>query len=114
MGRGDIDADDHTRRDVFYQAPGNRTWSTPTVQHLHPGRVERLVGLHISGPLTILPNEWHKTMLNPLLVFRVSGEVLRKETFFVKEPPEQKRHHSHEHDEPPVRAQRKRRAKKVQ
>jgi hypothetical protein len=63
--------------------------------------------------MTILPNAWHKTMPDPFLVFRVSGQVLRKETFFVQEPPEQKRQQSPEHDEPPVRAKRKRRAKQI-
>src|SRR5262249_8041712 len=72
------------------------------------------VRLHTSGPMTVLPNEWHKTMPDPLLVCRVSGQVLRQETFFVNEPPEQKWQHRPEHDEPPVRAKRKRRAKKVQ
>jgi hypothetical protein len=48
---------------------------------------ERLLHKTRSGPMTVLPNKWHKTIPDPLLVFRVSGQVLRKETFFVKEPP---------------------------
>jgi hypothetical protein len=45
------------------------------------------VQLHTSGPMTVLPNEWHKTVPDLLLVFHVSGQFLRKETFFIKEPP---------------------------
>src|SRR5215475_11654463 len=84
------------------------------IQFDGPGLQPPIVRLHTSGPMTVLPNEWHKTMPDLLLVFRVSRQVLRKETFFVKESPEQKRHHSPECNEPPVRAKRKRRAKKVQ
>ena len=46
-----------------------------------------LVRLHTSGPMTVLPNEGHKTIPNPLLVFPVTGQLLRKEALFVKEPP---------------------------
>src|SRR5262249_26502157 len=61
-----------------------------------------------------LPQEWHKPMPDPLLVFGISGQVLGEEAFLVKEPPYQKWHHCGDRDKPPVRTKRERRAENVQ
>src|SRR4030095_16621953 len=53
-------------------------------------------------------------MLYPFLVFGVSGQIAGEESFLVKKPPNEKRHHYSERDKPPVRAERQRRAKEVQ
>ncbi|MDB6161305.1 MAG: hypothetical protein JWO04_5011 [Gammaproteobacteria bacterium] len=61
-----------------------------------------------------LPHEGHEPVPDAFAVFRISGQVSAKETLFIKEPPQQKRQHCPEYDEPPVRAQRQRRSKEVQ
>ncbi len=50
------------------------------------------------GAMKGLPNVWDKTMADPLLILRVSGQVLSKESFFVDEAPHQKRHHGTEYE----------------
>src|SRR5215469_9001039 len=61
-----------------------------------------------------LPNVRHKTMLDFLLVLPITRQMICKEPFFIKEPPYQERHHAHKYKEPPVRAERKRRANEIQ
>jgi hypothetical protein len=45
-----------------------------------------------------LPQEWHKTIGDPLLVFGVSGQISAKEAFLVEKLPYQKWHHRDDGD----------------
>jgi hypothetical protein len=56
----------------------------------------------------------HKTILDLFLVFRIPGQILCRKLLFINEPPYQEWHHTYECEGPPVRAERKRRANKVQ
>lgn len=59
-------------------------------------------GGYVKLPDYRLPHEWNKTMLDPFLVFGISGQIPGEEAFLVKEPPNQKWHHDGDRDEPPV------------
>ena len=61
-----------------------------------------------------LPNIRHKTMLDFLLVFPITRQIVCKESLFVKEPPYQKWHHKYDGKESPVRTKGNRRANDIQ
>src|SRR5215472_12624056 len=60
-----------------------------------------------------LPNVRHKTMLDFLLVFHITRQMVCKEPLLIKEPPYQEWRHKYERNQPPVRAERKRRANEI-
>src|SRR5262249_26411677 len=50
-----------------------------------------------------LPNIRHKTMLDFLLVFPITRQIVCKQSLFVKQPPYQEWHHKRDFEGPPVR-----------
>ena len=47
-----------------------------------------------------LPNIRHKTMLDFLLVFPITRQMICKESLFIEEPPYEERHHARKYKEP--------------